>query len=342
MSNQTLELSIDNYFSQVAKLNGVASAVRKFSVVPAVQQTMEKRIQQSSAFLSSINVRGVNEMQGEKLGIGVSNRITSNTDTSGGASRSPKTVHDMDKNAYLCRKNNCDTALRYATLDAWVDQPNFQELVRDAIIEAQALDRICIGFNGTSYAATSNPNANPLLQDVNIGWLQAIREDAADRVMDEVVEGSGVINVYAGGDYENLDALVMDAVNNLIHERHVSRTDLVAIVNRNMLSDKYFPLVNKDQPNSEKIAADMIISQKRLGGLQSVSAPFVPDGTILITTLDNLSIYWQKNGRRRHLKDNPERDQIENYESSNDAYVVEDYTRACLIENINTTAPVTP
>lgn len=342
MSHQTLELSIDSYFAQVAKLNGVASAVRKFSVVPAVQQTMEKRIQQSSAFLSAINVIGVNEMQGEKVGLGVSKRITSNTDTSGGGTRTAQSVHDLDKNNYLCRKNNFDTALRYATMDAWVGQPNFQELLRDAILEAQALDRICIGFNGTSYAATSDSEANPLLQDVNIGWLQQIRTNAADRVMDEVVENSGVINVYAGGDYENLDALVMDAVNNLIHERHIARTDLVAIVNRNMLSDKYFPLVNKDQPNSEKIAADMIISQKRLGGLQAMAAPFVPDGTILITTLDNLSIYWQKNGRRRHLKDNPERDQIENYESSNDAYVVEDYTRACLIENINTTAPVAP
>src|SRR5690606_33941980 len=163
---------------------------------------------------------------------------------------------------------------------------NFQELLRDAILEAQALDRICIGFNGTSYAATSDSEANPLLQDVNIGWLQQIRTNAADRVMDEVVENSGVINVYAGGDYENLDALVMDAVNNLIHERHIARTDLVAIVNLSMLSDKYFPLVHKDQPNSENIAADMISSQKRLGGLQAMPAPFVPDGTILITTLD--------------------------------------------------------
>lgn len=339
MPEQTLELSIDSYFSQVAKLNGVTSALRKFTVEPSVQQTLEKRIQQSSEFLSRINVYPVREMQGEKIGIGVSNRITSNTDTSGGAKRKPKSVHDLTSNTYLCRKNNCDTALRYATLDAWVGQPNFQELVRDAILEAQALDRICIGFNGTHYAADSNITNFPNLEDVNIGWAQQIRENAEERVMDEVVDGSGKINVYAGGDYENLDALVMDAVNNLIHEKHQNRTDLVAIVNRNLLGDKYFPLVNKDQPNSEKLAADMIISQKRIGNLQAVSAPFVPAGMILITTLDNLSIYWQRGGRRRNLKDVPELDQIENYESSNDAYVVEDYTRACLIENIVTTAP---
>ncbi|CRL46086.1 Phage major capsid protein, P2 family [Sodalis glossinidius str. 'morsitans'] len=36
-----------------------------------------------------------------------------------------------------------------------------------------------------------------------------------------------------------------------------------------------------------------LISQKRLGGLQAIRVPFFPDNTILITRLDNLSIYWQ-------------------------------------------------
>ena len=54
----------------------------------------------------------------------------------------------------------------------------------------------------------------------------------------------------------------------------------------------------------------------------------------MVTTFDNLSIYWQEGARRRNLKDAPERDRIENYESSNDAYVVEDYGRGAMAENI--------
>ncbi|WP_230413956.1 P2 family phage major capsid protein, partial [Undibacterium umbellatum] len=38
--------------------------------------------------------------------------------------------------------------------------------------------------------------------------------------------------------------------------------------------------------------------------------------------------------RRRQIVDNAKRDRIENYESSNDAYVVEDYGIAALVENI--------
>lgn len=110
--------------------------------------------------------------------------------------------------------------------------------------------------------------------------------------------------------------------------------DLVVICGRELLSDKYFPLVNKEQENSEKLAADMIISQKRMGGLQAVRAPFFPPNALLITRLDNLSIYWQEDTRRRSVIDNPKRDRIENFESVNEAYVVEDYRCAALVENI--------
>nr|WP_276307122.1 P2 family phage major capsid protein [Pseudomonas aeruginosa] len=47
-----------------------------------------------------------------------------------------------------------------------------------------------------------------------------------------------------------------------------------------------------------------------------------------------MSLYWQIGGRRRYLKEVPEKNRIENYESSNDAYVVEDYGLGCLVENI--------
>ncbi len=63
--------------------------------------------------------------------------------------------------------------------------------IRDAIVKRQALDRIMIGFNGVKRAKTSNRSENPLLQDVNKGWLQKIREDAPDHVMGSTTTGGG-------------------------------------------------------------------------------------------------------------------------------------------------------
>jgi hypothetical protein len=62
--------------------------------------------------------------------------------------------------------------------------------------------------------------------------------------------------------------------------------------------------------------------------------PYFPTAKVFITRYDNLSIYEQETGRRRHIKEVPERDRIEDYQSSNDAYVIEDYDFACLVENI--------
>ena len=70
------------------------------------------------------------------------------------------------------------------------------------------------------------------------------------------------------------------------------------------------------------------------GGLQAAEVPYCPDNAILITSLENLSIYFQLGGRRRHVKEEPEKNRIANYESSNDAYVIEDYGLGCLVENI--------
>ena len=184
--------------------------------------------------------------------------------------------------------------------------------------------------------ATTDLAANPLLQDVNKGWLQHLREQAPERVLGLVaagVPGKVIIGDVDGADYANLDAAVTDAVN-LLDPCYQEDTNLVAIVGRKLLNDKYFPLVNTKQAPTETLAADIIISQKRIGGLPAARVPYFPDNAILITRFDNLSIYFQDGARRRRVVDEPKRDRIENYESSNDAYVIEDLGLAALVENI--------
>lgn len=332
MRTQT-RLAFNALMARIAELNGVPSAAEKFSVDPSIQQTLESRMQESSDFLGRINVIGVPEQKGEKVGLGIGSPIAGTTDTSA-QDRATKDPTDTEGTGYECTQTNFDTHIGYAKLDMWAKFPDFQTRIRDLILQRQALDRITIGFNGTSRAATSNLGANPLLQDVNVGWLQKYRDDAPARVLAEVVAASGEINVGTGGDYLNLDALVYDCIANLIAPWHQERTDLVAICGRELLHDKYFPMVNKDQAPTESLASDIIISQKRIGGVPAVRVPNFPSDKILVTPLDNLSLYWQEGSRRRTVTDNAKRDRIENYESSNDAYVVEDYAAGCLIENI--------
>jgi P2 family phage major capsid protein len=216
----------------------------------------------------------------------------------------------------------------------WAKFADFQIRLTNQIVQRIALDRIMIGFNGTTRAPTSNRATNPLLQDVNIGWLQQIRTNAPERWMKESAAGTGKVVIDPAGDYKNLDALVYDAVNSLIDPWYQDDTQLVVLTGRKLLSDKYFPLLNDETKPSEKLAADMIVSQKRLGGHQAVRVPSFPPNALLITRFDNLSVYFQSGTQRRSVMDNPKRDRIETYQSSNDAFVVEDYGCTALIENI--------
>jgi len=324
--------------AHIAQLNGVQAdqVDKKFSVDPSIQQTLETRMQESSDFLSRINVIGVPEIKGDKIGLGVGSPIASRTNVANGP-RTPRDVSALDEHGYECQFTEFDTFLGYSKLDAWAKFPDFQTRVRDAIVQRQALDRIAIGWNGTSAAAATNQATNPLLQDVNIGWLQQYRTNAAQRVMDDG-KVAGKVQIGTGGDYANIDALVYDAIASLLDPWHQNRTDLIVLMGRGLLHDKYFPLINKDQDAQNTLATDIIVSQKRVGGLPAAQVPYFPDGKLMVTTFDNLSLYWQEGARRRFVKEEPERNRVTNYESSNDAYVVEDYGLGCVVENIQPVA----
>ena len=334
MKKQTRQV-FSQYETRLGQLNDTDNVAKTFSVTPSVQQKLETKMQESSEFLSKVNIIGVTEQEGEKLGLGVSGPIASRTNTNA-KDRETRDLSTLDGTKYRCEQTNFDTHLKYAKLDAWAKFADFQSRVANAILTRQALDRIVIGFNGVKAMADTDLAANPLLQDVNKGWLQHLRELAPERVLGLVaagLPGKVIIGDTDGADYANLDAAVTDAVN-LLDPWYQEDTGLVAIVGRKLLNDKYFPLVNTKQAPTETLAADIIISQKRIGGLPAARVPFFPDNAILITRFDNLSIYFQEGARRRRVEDVPKRDRVENYESSNDAYVIEDLGLAALVENI--------
>lgn len=346
MQNATRAL-FNAYVSQIALLNGVdPDAVSKsFTVAPVVEQNLEEAIKHSSEFLQLIQMVPVIQQEGDKVGIGTTRPLAGRTNTAAGNRRTPTDPTDTsDRGRYSCKQTNFDHALKYAKIDAWRHRPEFQTLLRDAIAKQQGRDRIMIGWNGTSAAAETDRVANPLLQDVNLGWLYKIRTHAAERVLNDgglTVNPLKAIYVDAGGepgvdvDYKSLDALVFDAVE-LIDEWNRDDTELVVIVGRDLVHDKYFSIVNTAGDKATEVeAVDRIMrSEKQIGGLRAVRVPFFPAGSLLITRLDNLSIYWQENTRRRTVREEPDYDQIANYESVNEAYVVEDYGMCALVENI--------
>lgn len=329
MRTNTL-LAFNAYVSQLAALNGAPAGARSFAVAPTVEQTLIDRVQESAEFLQRVNAPLVDQQSAQILGMGTTGPVAGRTNTEA-ADRKPRNVIGMEPREYTCRQTNYDTFTRYATLDAWAKFPDFQARMRNHVTQQVARDRLMIGFNGTHAAADTDPLANPLLQDVNIGWLQAIRTDAPERVL-----SGAKIGAAAGADYRTLDALVFDAVNSLLEPWHREDPDIVAIVGRTLLTDKYLGLINSaavDAP-TEKAALSTLLLNKSLGGKAAQAVPFFPERSILITSASNLSIYTQSGTVRRTIEDEPKRDRVVDYLSMNEAYVVEDLGACALIEGL--------
>lgn len=337
---KTTRQAFNAFLDRQAELNDAdpddVRAGKNFVIEPSIQQKLIDRQGESSAFLQAVNIVPVDEMKGETLGLSVSSPIASRTNTGAGNARTTVDPSGLDNQTYECVQTNSDTHLTYQKLDMWAKFPDFQTRIRDHIVQQQGRDRIMVGFNGTSAAAATDKVANPLLQDVNKGWLHHIRNySAGARVLDEgETEVGKIIIDSAAGDYKNIHALIMDATHNLMPSWARNDSELVAILGDDLQHDTFFPLVNQDLDPTEQIAADLILGAKRIGGKRPANVPFFPNGSILITRLDNLSIYEQAGKRRRTIVDKAELDRVQTFESSNDAYVVENFDFVCLIENI--------
>ncbi|WP_179038162.1 phage major capsid protein, P2 family [Limnobaculum xujianqingii] len=344
MRNET-RILFDQYQARQAELNGISvdHVSKNFNLAPSVEQTLEDKTQLSSEMLEKINIAGVPEQTGQKIGLAIGGPVSS-TNTSTTDRRQPRSVHTLDDDTYFCQQINTDTYISYAQLDMWAKFKDFQQRISNRIIDRRALDRIMIGFNGVSRAAKSDLANNPLLQDVGKGWLQKYREFSPQRVMKDITVTSrdDENKVIAKGAYGNLDSLVFDAKTSLLDEWYKQSTDLVAICSGQIVVNRNFPLINavsSTNPNSEAIAGQLIASENKIGNLPTFIAPFFPEGTLFITSWTNLSIYWQEGSHRRMVREEPELNRIATYESSNDDFVVEDYGFGCLIEGITAAQP---
>lgn len=334
MRQETREL-FNRYIQHQSELNSIPAEhmAGAFTVAPTPAQNLETAIQESNDFLKKINLIGVDEAEGEALLLGLNGSIAGRTNTSNNTRRHPADHSALSKDTYACKKTDFDSAFPYALVDQWAKFKDFQVRLSNAIAHRHGLDRIMIGFNGTSVAAQTNRTNNPLLQDVNIGWLQKLRTSAPERVMDEGAT-TGKVTLGSTGDYKTLDGLVYDA-KQLLDVWHRNHPDLVVVLSRDLVHARFMAaLDNGADSNVEDESAERILSRSKLGGLPIVDAPFFPDGTVLVTTLNNLSIYYQNGTRRRHVKDEPEYNRLADYQSSNEAYVIEDFGLAALVENI--------
>lgn len=316
----------------MAETYGVDAVTRMFSVEPSIAQELNDAITAKADFLERINVIGVSEIKGQKVFLGTSGPVTGRTNTKT-TDREAKDASALDDDTYELVSTESDVSLAYAKIDAWAKFPEFHQKYSAAVQKQIALDRIMIGFHGTHAAPQSDPTQYPLLQDVNKGWLQQAREKIPAQVLKEG-KVAGKVTIGAGGDYANLDELVHDT-KQMVDECVRDGGDLVAIIGSDLLAADKAKLYSNQAgapTEKERIESQQVIAT--YGGLPAFSVPHFPANAVMVTSFDNLSIYYQDSSWRKQTIDNPKRSRVEDYNSRNEGYVIEQLEKFALTENV--------
>ena len=318
--------------NDIADTYGVPDSTRMFAVDPTIAQELNDKITERVDFLSRINVIPVSEIKGQKVFIGVSGPITGRTDTKT-KDRDAKDMSDLSGKGYELFHTESDVGLPFAKIDSWAKFPDFADRYSAAVQKQIALDRIMIGWHGVSVATQTDPAAHPMLEDVNKGWLQQARELIPEQVLDKGADPTK-IELGVGGDYVNLDALVHD-VKQMIDPVFRDAGDLIAIIGSDLLAaDKGKLYANQAGTPTEKERIEGAQVIATYGGLPSYVVPFFPSNAVVVTSWDNLSIYFQDSSWRRHLLENPKRSRVEDYNGRNEGYVIEQLEKFAAAENV--------
>ena len=331
-----IRLVFNKIMQGMAQAYGVDDMTHKFTVTPSLEQTLQDQITEQSRFLGMVHTQVVDHGEGETIFGGVSGSVTSTTNTKAGNKRSPRNVLGLTGSQYKCNKVHSDVFIHYDDLDTWTPAfKDFHQRYRKWVQQAIANDRLIIGWNGTSYAVDSDIDANPLMQDCNIGWLQTLRDQKPENVVTEIEGARGVVNIGSGAnsDYANLDMAVHDALQ-LIPE-HLRKNLVVLLGSELLATDKAKLYEAHGATPSEKQAIELQAVNKTYAGLSAYTPEFFPTRGIMVTSLKNLVIMVQKGTWRRHVEDSSESEAIIDWNGRRECFGISVLEACVYVESTN-------
>ncbi|MFA0114230.1 P2 family phage major capsid protein [Vibrio sp. 10N.261.46.E11] len=299
--------------------------------VDASQATLEiESIRQTDEFLSRVNLVSVGLLVGEGIGLGSGKLIAARVDTLRGGTRTARKIKPDVAMQYECHQINFDCAISFETMDAYAHHDNFSDCLEREIRKHSNLDLIRVGFFGKQAADNSNVTLNPNGEDVTKGWIQALRDNRPESILEK--KGYPV-NIGQGGDYLTVNDAVC-AVKDKVAARHRDVNDLVVLLGSDLVAHDRASFYQKQiDPKQPVHQIELRQIKESYGAMPAFMPSCFPARGIMVTSFDNLSIYFLNHSFRRSFgKRNDSKNLIENFESAQVCYVIEQLDKAAAIE----------
>lgn len=308
------EALIRKYAAGLAKANGQTDISRFFSLTDPKETQLRNALLQSAEFLGLLpNVLDVDQVTGQVVSTGKPGIYTGRK-KDGRFSR----PLGVGGNEYTLVETDSGSYLPYSLLVVWANsgsEDEFFQRIQAFSNESFALDMLRVAFNGTSTADDTDPEKNPNGEDVNVGWHEIVKKRSPEQIItDKVTLGPG-------GDFVSLDAAVTDLIHTSIYEPYRNDPRLVVLASADLIGADATTMMNMVDRPTEKFAAQMI--NRQIAGKTVYTPPFMPEGRLKVTTLDNLHIYTQRGTRKRKAEWNDDRKRFENNYLRMEGYAVE-------------------
>lgn len=311
--HQTTQAKLAAFFQ---RQSGVHLSMNEHSLTNDIQLSeeiaLEERIREQSPFLQGINIMPMHDTVFNQLGLDHHSHqpLLSRTDTQN-HDRKTQSLGFKAISRHTFATTQLDLHRSYRELDTLTCFEDYETQYEQHCLAQWAKGRITVGFQGEQTQANTNLTDHPNLSDLHRGWVQAIREEAPKQLRGSPDDA---ISIGENGTYPSLD----EAVNDLIPRLDTwlaQSSSLVVLVGSALWRDYHLKHVPKGT-QATHITTIPVLSPEG----------FPPLG-LLLTSLDNLSIYWKQQSHRRVVVDNSERNRLEDYMSVDDCYVVEDYRK---------------
>lgn len=336
--------AVRKYRTQLAKAYNIPieELASQFSVTGPVETQLRQALLNSTEFLGLITCLDVDQIKGQVVQVGLGALYTGRVQ--GGRFKQPIGV---DGNTYDLVETDSCAALPWATLCTWANagkDGEFMRLVNDFTNKSFGLDMLRIGWNGVSIATTTDPDANPLGEDVNKGWHQLAREwNSGSQIIKAAAGDKIYFDPEGDGDFTTLDEMASDIINTTIDPVYRNDPRLVVLVGTDLVAAAQAKIYSEAHHPTEQIAAQQLA--KSIAGRRAYIPPFFPANRMVVTTLDNLHIYTQRGTRKREAKDNQDAKAFENKYWRMEGYALPEYKAYGGIEEADVVIgprPVTP
>ena len=266
-----------------------------------------------NAFLRLITVKFVDDIHNKAYELSLP--MVSNTDTEK-QPRQPKN-YVQGSVPFECKQINLDVNLPYADLDKFAEV-NFEQAINNELGAEFSQDLVMIGFHGQQRANDSDPEQNPLGQDLAKGWIAQLKEH--NQTLDASTHQGKSIN-----------AMIKLAIEKLPLKLRESGA-LVAICGADVIPNARVNIGYEDLKNG--VQNNVTTAQTLIGGLKAVNVSHFPRNGILITPLANLALYFTKNTSRLFFINRPERNVEEVYFSTSLDFLLENHRHAVYIDGL--------